>query len=280
MHTTGYMDHSSESLKAYCASIRAIGLLTTEEEKDLSDRIAKGSEQARARLIEGNLRLVIKIAKSYRNSGMPLVDLIQEGNIGLIKAAERFDGARNVRFSTYAAWWIRQSIMRALVNTGRIIRLPHRKEELLKHIQATIGIMSQKLKRNPTTAELASELNLPEAELNELRSMAGTPSTLERDNEEEGSLLEVYEDFSYSPEVEFEKAYLREETEKLLMELEAKERDILATRFELFGRARKTLKQMGAELGISPETVRQAEKRAVSKLRHVAESRELSVAIA
>ena len=280
MHTTGYMDHSSESLKAYCASIRAIGLLTTEEEKDLSDRIAKGSEQARARLIEGNLRLVIKIAKSYRNSGMPLVDLIQEGNIGLIKAAERFDGARNVRFSTYAAWWIRQSIMRALVNTGRIIRLPHRKEELLKHIQASIGIMSQKLKRNPTTAELASELNLPEAELNELRSMAGTPSTLERDNEEEGSLLEVYEDFSYSPEVEFEKAYLREETEKLLMELEAKERDILATRFELFGRARKTLKQMGAELGISPETVRQAEKRAVSKLRHVAESRELSVAIA
>ena len=280
MHTTGYTDHSSESLKAYCASIRAIGLLTTEEEKDLSDRIAKGSEQARARLIEGNLRLVIKIAKSYRNSGMPLVDLIQEGNIGLIKAAERFDGARNVRFSTYAAWWIRQSIMRALVNTGRIIRLPHRKEELLKHIQATIGIMSQKLKRNPTTAELASELNLPEAELNELRSMAGTPSTLERDNEEEGSLLEVYEDFSYSPEVEFEKAYLREETEKLLMELEAKERDILATRFELFGRARKTLKQMGAELGISPETVRQAEKRAVSKLRHVAESRELSVAIA
>lgn len=280
MHTTGYMDHSSESLKAYCASIRAIGLLTTEEEKDLSDRIAKGSEQARARLIEGNLRLVIKIAKSYRNSGMPLVDLIQEGNIGLIKAAERFDGARNVRFSTYAAWWIRQSIMRALVNTGRTIRLPHRKEELLKHIQATIGIMSQKLKRNPTTAELASELNLPEAELNELRSMAGTPSTLERDNEEEGSLLEVYEDFSYSPEVEFEKAYLREETEKLLMELEAKERDILATRFELFGRARKTLKQMGAELGISPETVRQAEKRAVSKLRHVAESRELSVAIA
>ncbi len=280
MHTTGYMDHSSESLKAYCASIRAIGLLTTEEEKDLSNRIAKGSEQARARLIEGNLRLVIKIAKSYRNSGMPLVDLIQEGNIGLIKAAERFDGARNVRFSTYAAWWIRQSIMRALVNTGRTIRLPHRKEELLKHIQATIGIMSQKLKRNPTTAELASELNLPEAELNELRSMAGTPSTLERDNEEEGSLLEVYEDFSYSPEVEFEKAYLREETEKLLMELEAKERDILATRFELFGRARKTLKQMGAELGISPETVRQAEKRAVSKLRHVAESRELSVAIA
>lgn len=280
MRTTGYLDCSSESLKAYCASIRAIGLLTTEEEKSLADRIAQGSGEARARLIEGNLRLVIKIAKAYRTTGMPLMDLIQEGNIGLIKAAERYDGARNVRFSTYATWWIRQSIMRALVNTGRAIRLPHRKEELLKHIQATIGIMSQKLKRSPTTAELATELNMPAAELGELCSMGIAPSALERDNEDEGSLLEVYEDFSYSPEREFEKSYIREETEKLLLELEEKERGILATRFELFGCARKTLKQMGAELGISPETVRQAEKRAVSKLRQVAEARELSAAIA
>lgn len=146
--------NQEDILRSYYAAIKRVSLLTAEEEKELSSRIAEGDESARRRLIEANLRLVVKMARSYVTPDMPLVDLIQEGNVGLIKAAEKFDGGRNVRFSTYASWWIRQSITRALVNSRRAIRLPHRKEELLKRVQRTYNSLTQVLQREPNSAEI------------------------------------------------------------------------------------------------------------------------------
>lgn len=161
MKATSTSDGGDESLRGYYAAIKRIPLLSAEEEKDLSTRIFSGENEARQRLIESNLRLVVKIARGFVTPEMPLLDLIQEGNLGLIRAAEKYDGERNVRFSTYASWWIKQAITRALVNSRRAIRLPHRKEELLKKIQRTYSSLAQALQREPTTTEIACELRVP-----------------------------------------------------------------------------------------------------------------------
>jgi len=151
---------TEDSLKMYYERVKLIPLLSAEEERELSMRIQMGEDAARSRLIEANLRLVIKIARSFSNFDIPLVDLIQEGNMGLIKAAERFDYRKNVRFSTYASWWIKQAVTRSLVNSRRAIRLPHRKEELIRRIHKIYGDLSQSLSREPTHAELAKELGI------------------------------------------------------------------------------------------------------------------------
>jgi RNA polymerase primary sigma factor len=208
---------------------------------------------------------------------MPLIDLIQEGNIGLIKAAEKFDGARFVRFSTYASWWIRQAITRSLVNSRRAIRLPHRKEELLKRIQRTYSILTQTLQREPTADEIARELHVSKELVVDVIGMASSPVSLETENgEDAGSIIDVYEDYSYSPDGELLKSCTREETLKMLELLLEKEKRILMYRFEFLGGERHTLKSIGTELGISPETVRQIEKRALRKLKEKAPAADLS----
>ena len=232
------------------------------------DRVFGGDEEARRRLIEANLRLVVKIARAYVTPDMPLLDLIQEGNVGLIKAAEKFDGARLVRFSTYASWWIRQAITRALVNSRRAIRLPHRKEELLKRIQRTYSILTQTFQREPTAKEIAQELRVSPELVADVIGMAATLVSLETEGgEDSGSIIDVYEDYSYSPDGEMMKNCSREETLEMLGLLLEKEKRILMYRFEFLGGERHTLKSIGAELGISPETVRQIEKRALRKLK-------------
>lgn len=276
MRTNCNSDSESALFKSYYASIRKIGLLDADGERELAAKIATGDERAKRRLIEANLRLVVKIAKSYPASGMGLMDLVQEGNIGLIKAAEKYDGDRNVRFSTYAAWWIKQSISRAIVNTGRAIRLPHRKEELLKHAQVASNILGQTLKRAPTTEELARELNVGVENVAEVLSMSGSLVPLENgmDEEEAGSVLDIYADYSFAPDKACDRQAIADATRELLDTLQENERAVLSARFELFGQEHSTLKSLGDNLGLSPETVRQVEKRAIRKLKNTVASRE------
>ncbi len=263
------ISRSEDTLKIYYERVKQIALLTAEEERDLSMLIQSGDEAARSRLIEANLRLVIKIARAFANFDVPLIDLIQEGNMGLIKAAERFDYRRNVRFSTYASWWIKQAVTRSLVNSRRAIRLPHRKEELIKRIHKTYGYLSQSLSREPTRSEIASELCIDEKLVHEAMEMSGSIMPLEGDNDDDeaGSVLDIYADETYSPDAEFQRTCVREKTISLLEALLEKERQVLIYRFEFYGTKKQTLKGIGQTMGISAETVRQIEKRAIRKLR-------------
>jgi len=270
-------DSHEDGLRAYYGTIKRIPLLSADEERELSTRVLSGDEEARRILIESNLRLVVKIARGFVTPDMPLLDLIQEGNVGLIKAAEKFDGERNVRFSTYASWWIKQAITRALVNSRRAIRLPHRKEELLKKIQRTYSILTQVLQREPSASEIATELRIPEAAVGDIIGMASSLVSLENDfDDDSGSVIDVYEDYSYSPDGELMRSCAREETLQMLALLLERERRILMYRFEFVGGERHTLKSIGAEMGISPETVRQIEKRALRKLKENAPEPSLS----
>ncbi len=260
--------YDEDALRAYFDQIKAIPLLSFEEELDLSRRIQKGDETARQRLIESNLRLVVKIAKAYVAVDIPLLDLIQEGNLGLIRAAQKYDFAKNVRFSTYANWWIKQSISRALANKRRAIRLPHRKEEALKKIQKAYNTLSQLFMRKPEISEIASEVNMKPAEVEYVLNISSGLVSLDAETgEEAGTLIDLFEDYTYSPDREVIRASVRQETMSFLERLMERERRILMCRFQFFGGERYTLKRIGEELGISPETVRQIELRAIRKLK-------------
>lgn len=257
-----------DNLKAYFSQIKKAKLLTFEEELELSRRIQAGDEQARTLLIESNLRLVVRIAKSYLTPEVSILDLIQEGNLGLMRAASKYDFRKQVRFSTYASWWIKQSIVRSLSNKKRLIRLPHRQEEKLRKINKVYNNLSQVLMREPTLLEIAEEIGLQEDEvasiINSSISVASLDSTLSGDS---GSLHDVVEDTSFNPELELMQKTLREDTLRFLDGLQEKERQILLYRFSFASGKRYTLKKIGDELGISPETVRQIEIRALKKLR-------------
>jgi RNA polymerase primary sigma factor len=259
--------HEDDLLAAYFSQIKRASLLSFEEELALSRRIQSGDEAARKRLIESNLRLVVKIAKEFSNSGIALIDLIQEGNIGLIKAASRYDHTRNVRFCTYAAWWIKQSIRRAISNKGRAIRIPQRKEEKLRRVLDVQASLTQQRAKEPSTREIAEAAGMSEAKVRELMSYRGVVASLDAEvQEDSGSLIDTCEDYTYSPERELIQATVREKTMNFLEELMERERRILMYRFEFLGGKRYTLKSIGVKLGISPETVRQIEIKALRKL--------------
>ncbi len=264
------------TLKAYFRQIQRSALLSFDEELDLSRKIQNGDEIARQKLIEANLRLVVKIAKSYVTSDVSFLDVVQEGNLGLIKAATKYDYKKNVRFSTYAAWWIKQSIVRALSKKRRTIRLPHRKEELLKNIQKTYYLLNQELSRKPSIEEIAIDLNEDPEDVAALVNSAGSVFSLDSTfSDDSGTLLDIYEDKSYDPDEELMRKSFREETMKFLEHLLEKEKQILLYRFSFYGGKKYTLKHIGEEMGISPETVRQIEIRAIKKLReHAVELKE------
>ena len=264
----GDENQQEDSLRTYFEQIKSTQLLSFEEELDLSRKIKGGDEEARQKLIESNLRLVVKIAKAFISNDVPLLDLIQEGNLGLIRAAQKYDYAKNVRFSTYANWWIKQAITRSLANKRRAIRLPHRKEEALKKIQRAYNYLSQKLMRRPTNDEIACEVGLKVVETERLLNLAGGIISLDAETgDDSGSLLDLCEDSSYSPEREVIRESVREETLVFLERLMANEKRILMCRFQFFGGERYTLKRISEEMGISPETVRQIEIRALKKLK-------------
>lgn len=261
--------NQEDVLQSYISQIKNIPLLTFEQELELSRLIQQGNEQAKKNLIEANLKLVVKIARSYTASDVPLMDIIQEGNLGLMTAAAKYSYTKNVRFSTYAAWWIRQTISRYLVNKRRTIRLPHRKEETFRRIQRVYHTLTQTLKRQPRLEEIANEVNVSCEEVELILNMTTGFVPIEVDNrsEEYCVIEDVYEDYTYSPEQMLMRKSSRDATLQALKNLKAKERCILMYRYQFNGDEKQTLKSIGDKMGISPETVRQIEMRAIEKMK-------------
>jgi RNA polymerase primary sigma factor len=257
-----------DSIQTYFDQIKKNPLLTFEEELSLSKKIQSGDNAARKKLIESNLRLVIKIAKQYLSSGVPFLDLVQEGNLGLLHAAAKYDYRKHVRFSTYASWWIKQSISRAISNKKRSIRLPHRKEDCLKKIQAAYNNLSQKFLRKPTIEEVSEYLDLERQEILNILSIADPIVSLDSElASEAGTLHDICEDYSYSPELGFIEQNFKDEVSLILSRLTDREQFVLTQRFGLDGGEKATLKHISESLNVSPETVRQIEIRAIKKLR-------------
>jgi RNA polymerase primary sigma factor len=260
-------------LRAYFEQIKETPLLTFAEELDLSRRVRSGDVEARDRMIRSNLRLVVRIAKAYVTPDVSLLDLIQEGNLGLLKAVAKYDFRKRVRFSTYASWWIKQSIVRSLSNKRRAIRIPHRKEEKLRKINKAYSTLVQTLMRTPTVTEVADEIKMNEQEVSAILNMTSVVVSLSNPvTEDSGRLQDMIEDHSYNPAQEFLAKSLREETMGILHTLREKERQILMYRFSFYGGRKYTLKHIGDKMGISPETVRQIEMRALRKLKESAQS--------
>jgi RNA polymerase primary sigma factor len=264
---------STDVLNAYFAQIKDSPLLEFEEELELSRRIMKGDLDARQRLVECNLRLVVKIARQFLSSGVGLLDLVQEGNLGLLHAVSKYDYRKEVRFSTYASWWIKQSISRAISNKRRSIRLPHRKEDVLKKVQAAYNALSQSIMRTPTTGEIADYLHITREEVVDILSISEHMVSLDSQlNNESATMYDLYEDYSYAPEKELLDHSLNDSMRRLLAHLEDREQFVIINRYGLWGQEKLTLKQISIILDVSPETVRQIEMRSIRKLRQFADS--------
>ena len=258
-----------KDIQNYYDRIKKIPLLSFEEELELSRRIQQGDEAARKRLIEANLRLVVKIAQAYKTADVPFMDIIQEGNLALIHAAEKYDHRRQVRFSTYAAWWIRQFIARFLSAKRRTIRLPLRKEQLLRRAQRSYHILSQRLTRKPSNREIAEDIGASEDEIDSLFRMSGALVSLDMKagNDESSALLDLQEDYTYSPERTLMRKSSRAAAIRFMDHLKDREKRILMYRYPFNGSEAYTLKNIGDKMGLSAETVRQIEIRALKKMR-------------
>jgi len=267
-----------EALRTYLKEIRDIHLLTPKEERELSRRIKKGDEQARKNMIRSNLRLVINIAKKYTYLGIPLMDLIEEGNLGLMKAVDKFNPRKGFRFSTYGAWWIRQSITRAMVEQGRLIRVPVYMNELIVKWKKTKELLSQKLKRLPSDEEIAKKLKLNSNKVKQINFWTKTStSSLEAPVGEEGEnqVIDLIEDRSASlPDTTIERMLNKERVNMLLDRMNDRERQVLDMRFGLADGSYHTLAEVADKLGVSRERVRQIEEEALRKLKKFAEEQE------
>lgn len=265
----------SEPLKIYLQEIGRIPMLTEEEERELGKRISEGDEAARSRLEEGNLRLVVSLAKHYTGRGVPLMDLIQEGNMGLMHAAEKYDHTKENRFSTYAAWWIREAIQRAIDQQSREIRVPVHVAENMKKVQKTAKELQQELGRDATPKEIADRMGgRTEEDVKNILSYLQNPVSLETPVGEDGedSLGDMVEDKTEAtPEEAMDILVRREEVRELLESLNERERNVIALRYGLEGNETHTLEEIGDMMGVTRERVRQIEARAMDKLRKKAE---------
>ncbi len=260
---------AADPLKLYVRQIGSGPLLTREEERELARRKDAGDEAARQRLIESNLRLVMSVARNYARADVPLLDLIQEGNLGLMRAVEKFDYKLGYKLSTYATWWIRQAIARALVDQGRTIRLPLHVADEVRRLLRSRRQLAQKLNREPTLAELADETKLPEARVQELLELIETPVSLETPVGDGESLFgDLIEDARASAPLELTADRARaKELVEALGTLEPRLRRVVTLRFGLEGGKPYTLDEIGADVGVTRERVRQLETRALRELR-------------
>ena len=267
---TVYEGHYDDAMKHYLREIQKTTLLTAEDEKELAARIDRGDKAARDRMIESNLRLVVKIAKRYINRGLPFIDLIEEGNIGLIKAVERFKLSKECRFSTYATWWIRQSIERALVNQSRIIRLPvHVSDDINRMLKVT-RILVQQLNREPSIKEVSAEMGVNPAYVRRLMVLLKKTYSIEMPMGENNDyfLIDTIEDTStLSPETLLEDINKFERVSEWLEELSDNERKIITMRFGLEDKEPQTLDTIGRSFGVTRERIRQIEAKSLEKLR-------------
>ncbi len=268
---------TQDPLKLYVRSIGGGPLLTRAEERELARRKDAGDEVAKRQLIEANLRLVMSITRNYTKAGVPLLDLIQEGNLGLIRAVEKFDYKMGYKLSTYATWWIRQSVTRALADQGRTIRLPVHVAEQVRRLLRSRRVLAQKLNREPTLAELTKETGLTEQRVEDLLELVEDPVSLDVPVGDGESLYgDLIEDLhSAQPEEKTAQLLRAKELANALSHLNPRMRHVLALRFGLDGEKPQTLEEVGAGLGITRERVRQLESRALRELRIAAPDLEL-----
>ena len=269
---------AEDPVRMYLKEIGRIPLLSSEEEIELAKRMEMGDEEAKKKLSEANLRLTVSIAKRYSGRGMQFLDLIQEGNLGLIKAVEKFDYRKGYKFSTYATWWIRQSITRAIADQARTIRIPVHMVETMNRVNRTSRRLLQEYGREPTPEEIAVTMNLPVERILEVSKISQEPVTLETPiGEEEDSHLGdfIQDEHVTVPSEEAAHTLLREQLEEVMDTLSDREQKVLALRFGLEDGKPHTLEEVGRDFQVTRERIRQIEAKALRKLRHPTRSRKL-----
>ncbi|HNP17044.1 MAG TPA: RNA polymerase sigma factor RpoD/SigA [Fulvivirga sp.] len=271
-------NRESQSLDKYLQEIGKVDLLTPDEEVELAQRIREGDQLALEKLTKANLRFVVSVAKQYQNQGLSLGDLINEGNLGLIKAAQRFDETRGFKFISYAVWWIRQSILQALAEQSRIVRLPLNRVGSLNKISKTFSELEQKFEREPSPDELAEVLEVTTAEVVDTMKISGRHVSMDAPfiQGEENSLLDVLEnEHNDTPDSELMNDSLRREVQRALSTLTQREADVITLYFGLNGEHSMTLEEIGERFSLTRERVRQIKEKAIRRLRHTSRSKAL-----
>jgi RNA polymerase primary sigma factor len=271
-------NRESQSLDKYLQEIGKVDLITAEQEVELAKRIKAGDQIALEKLTKANLRFVVSVAKQYQNNGLTLGDLINEGNVGLIKAATRFDETRGFKFISYAVWWIRQSIMQALAEQSRIVRLPLNRVGSLNKISRTFSELEQKFQREPSPEEIAEILDITADEVRENLSVGGRQVSVDAPfaNGEESSLLDVLESTSeVTPDSSLIEDSLRKEVQRALATLTQREAEVISYYFGLNGEQALTLEEIGEKFNLTRERVRQIKEKATRRLRHSSRSKSL-----
>jgi len=275
--TKQYTNRESQSLDKYLQEIGKVDLLTPDEEIELARRIKKGDEKALDRLVKANLRFVVSVAKQYQNQGLSLGDLINEGNLGLIKAGKRFDETRGFKFISYAVWWIRQSILQALAEQSRIVRLPLNRVGALNKIGKKFSELEQQFEREPTASELATELDMSLFEVAETLKISGRHLSVDAPfaQGEDNRLLDVLQNDQPPPDQNLMAESLQIEVRRALNTLTEREADVLRMYFGIDNEHPLTLEEIGEKFGLTRERVRQIKEKAIRRLRHASRNKAL-----